>query len=45
MCVVCRHARGNIVPLPITGERIALCDRCRGRRFLAHMHALVVPHG
>jgi hypothetical protein len=44
-CIACRSKRGvSLVPMPLTGDLVALCDRCRGRRFLAHMRGLV-PHG
>ena len=45
ICIACRRKdRVTLVPLPLTGELVALCDRCRGRRFLAHM-ARLVAHG
>lgn len=44
-CVACgTKRRVALVPLPLTGELRALCNRCRGRRFLAHMAGLVA-HG
>lgn len=45
ICIRCRTKhRVDLVPLPLTGELRALCVRCRGPRFLAHMHGLVA-HG
>ena len=44
-CVACRTKRGvSLAPMPLTGDLVALCARCRGPRFLAHMRRLVA-HG
>lgn len=45
-CVRCRH-RGHVrlLPLPLTGEPVALCPRCIAPAFLGHMRRLVAPHG
>lgn len=46
-CLRCRRARRFVahVPLPLTGEVVALCPRCMGPAFIAHMRSLLVPHG
>ena len=44
ICVVCRRRAGNIVPMPLTGALVAVCDRCRGAKFLREM-AKLVAHG
>jgi hypothetical protein len=45
ICVVCRGKRNvQPVPLPLTGQIVALCARCRAPRFIAHMRSLL-PHG
>lgn len=45
-CVWCRRRSRSVVlvPLPLTGQLVALCNRCRGPRFIAHMAGLVA-HG
>lgn len=44
ICVHCRRRRGFLVPLPLVGRLVALCNRCRGAAFIAHMQTLVA-HG
>ena len=45
-CTVCRRKGRHVAlaPLPLTGQVVALCERCRGPRFLAHMKGLIA-HG
>jgi hypothetical protein len=44
ICVLCLHRRARLVPLPLTGRVVALCDRCRGTAFIREMRKLVA-HG
>ena len=46
-CSRCLHPRKPILrlPLPLTGEQVALCSRCVVPAFISHMRSLVAPHG
>ena len=46
LCAFCRRMRRHVqhVPLPLTGDIVAVCLRCYGPRFLAHMRGLIA-HG
>ena len=46
-CSRCRRRRSHVahLPLPLTGELVALCPRCVAPAFLGHMRYLLVPHG
>ena len=44
-CVACGGTTHVLpIPLPLTGQVLALCVRCRTPRFIAHMRSLL-PHG
>jgi len=46
ICIRCRRKRTVAhLHLPLTGEMVALCQRCVVPAFLGHMRRLVAPHG
>ena len=47
ICSRCRRKAAHVahLPLPLTGEVVALCPRCVAPAFIAHMRKLVVAHG
>lgn len=43
-CLVCHRKGARLVPLPLVGTLVALCDRCRGAAFIREMRR-IVAHG